>query len=108
MNVFNEKDLVTLKVSSFKDQTGAAIAPGSISLLWYRVDEIGSGTNQKAQTNVTPADPVYLTVQPSENVMINPALEREVVEITYHFEWGPNTGKTKKVQFQRNNLRFYP
>lgn len=107
MNVFNEKDLVTLKLSGFRDDQGNPIAPGSISALWYRADEVASGTNQKPQTSVTPADPVYLKLLPSENVMVNPALEREIVEITYHFEWGPQTGKTKKVLFQRNNLRFY-
>ena len=107
MNVFNEKDLVTLKVSNFKDDKGVALTPGQITALWYRVDEKASGTNQVPQTNVTPADPVYFVIQPAQNVMVNAALDREIVEITYHFEWGPNTGKTKTVQFQRNNLKFF-
>jgi hypothetical protein len=107
MNVFNERDLVTLKLSSFRDDQGNVIAPGAISALWYRVDEIASGANQKPQTDVTPADPVYLKVLPAENVMIDATKDRELVEITYHFEWGPGTGKTKKVLFQRNNLRFF-
>jgi len=106
VNVFNEKDLVTLKISSFKDEKGAAISPGSLTALWFRVDETKSATNQKAQTNVTPADPVYLNVLPTENVMVDAALANEVVAITYHFEWGTNTGKTKTVSFQRNNLKF--
>jgi hypothetical protein len=107
MNVFNERDLVTLKLSSFKDDQGNLIAPGAISMLWFRVDEIKTGTNQKPQTNVTPADPVYLKFLPTENVMVDAAQPYEICEITYHFEWGPQTGKTKKVLFQRNNLRFF-
>lgn len=108
MEIFNEKDLVSLKLSGFKDDQGNALSPAQITAVWYRADELGSGTNQVPQTNLSApfSDPLYIQILPTENVMVDAAKDKEIVAILVHFEWGPNTGKTKSFLYQRNNLRF--
>jgi len=108
VEIFNEKDLVSLKLSAFKKDDGSVLTPGEMTALWYRIDETFSATQQVGQTNVTPADPAYVKFLPAQNLMVDAAKEKEIVSITVHFEWGPSTGKTKMYAFQRNNLRFYP
>lgn len=106
MNVFNEKSSLVLKLSSFRRETGEVLFPQEITAFWYRMDEQKTKTNQIAQTNLTPADPMYLPISDAQNVMINTTLDREIVEITYHYEYGAGKAQNKVVAFQRKNLSF--
>ena len=108
MNIFNEKSSLVLKLHTFRRETGEVLHPQEITAFWYRVDEQKSKTNQVPQTNLTPADPMFLQISDGQNVMVNTALDREIVEITYHYEYGAGKAQNRMVAFQRKNLSFIP
>jgi len=106
LNVFNDKDAVNLRLSSFKNEKGQTLQPSQITTLWYRVDDVASGTNQVPQTNVAPAEPTDIRISSAENVMIDQTKDSEIVMITVRFEWGTNIGRNKIFLYERRNLRF--
>lgn len=106
MNIVNEKSSRQLKLSSFKREDGTVLFPQEITAFWYRVDEEKTGTNQVPQTSVTPADPMYLSISDTQNVMVNTDLDREIVIITYNYEYGAGMSQKKEFKYLRKNLKF--
>lgn len=106
MNIVNEKSSRRLKLSNFKRETGEVLLPQEITAFWYRVDEEKTGSNQVPQTSVTPADPMYLPITAEQNIMINTDLDREIVVITYNYEYGAGMSQKKEFKYLRKNLKF--
>lgn len=106
MNIVNEKSSRQLKLSSFKREDGTVLHPQEITSFWYRLDEEKSGTNQIPQTSVTPADPMYLPISDTENVMVNTDLDREIVVLTYNYTYGAGKSQKREFKFLRKNLKF--
>jgi hypothetical protein len=81
MERVNERSTAYITVV-FRDKTGAAAAPTTIT---YRIDDVATGKEIRDDTAITPAaSTVEIVLTPADNAMASPALavERHAVTVT--------------------------
>lgn len=102
METVNEQSTAYLTVT-FKDKAGAAVSPASAS---YRIDDVQSGTAVRADTALTPAAQVEITLSPTDNTLVDPTKRQEIRRLTVTGVYGASDKVSAKYDYQLANLTF--
>lgn len=87
--------------ASFYDKNGSAEVPASIS---YRIDDVASGTEIKADTSVGAASSIEITVAATENAILDGDNKYEVKRLTLTATYGASERATEVVYWRVRNL----
>lgn len=102
MQTVNEGSTAYLTIT-FKDKTGTPQVPSSIT---YRIDCMTSGLQVLADTPVTPASSVEITLTPSQNAMLVSGNVRETKRVTVKTLYGISDALNDQYDYQVINLPY--
>lgn len=102
MDEVNEGSTAYLEVT-FKDATGAQFAPASVS---YRIDDVITATSIRADTPVTPAPSITITLEPADNAVVNASIKSEVHRVTITAPFGVSEQLQSQYDYLVRNLEF--
>ena len=100
----NERSTAWLTVS-FKDKAGALAAPASAN---YRVDCLTTGTAIRAETALTPASSIEITLTPGDNAIVAAANVRETRRVTIKAAYGAADEIKDQYDYVVENLSHAP
>lgn len=98
----NEKSTAYLTVT-FKDKAGVQQVPASAT---YRIDCLTTGTAIKAETALTPAGSVEITLTPTDNRIIAAANVRESRRVTVNAVYGASDEVHDQFDYDVENRAF--
>jgi hypothetical protein len=97
----NEGSTAYLSVT-FLDKAGAAQEPLSVT---YRVHEMATGAQIRAETSVTPGATVEIALAPADNVVLHQAALYETHVVTVVGTYGASDAVQSQCQYRVRNLR---
>ncbi len=100
MEQVNERSTAYLTVT-FKDKAGAAQQPTAAS---YRIDDVATGTEIRADTSLTPGTSVEITLTPADNAMVSATRPIEVHALTVTATYGDADAVRGVYLFEVANL----
>ena len=101
MEQVNERSTAYLTVT-FKDKAGAAQQPTAAS---YRIDDVATGTEIRADTSLTPGTSVEITLTTADNAILSPRLEVEKHVVTVTGTYGENDAVRAQYVYEVVNLQ---
>lgn len=101
MEQVNERSTAYLTVT-FKDKAGAAQQPTAAS---YRIDDVATGTEIRADTPLTPGTSVEITLTTADNAILSPRLEVEKHVVTVTGTYGENDAVRAQYVYEVVNLQ---
>jgi len=101
MEQVNERSTAYLTVT-FKDKAGAAQQPTTAS---YRIDDVATGTQIRADTDLTPGTSVEITLTPVDNAVVSPRLEVEKHVVTVTGTYGEDDAVRAQYVYEVVNLQ---
>lgn len=104
MDTVNEKSTSYLTVA-FKDKTGAASAPASVL---YRIDCLTTGAVIKADSSLSPAASIEITLTATENSMQLTGNVLETRRVTVKATYGAGDTMNEQYDYQIRNLSGVP
>lgn len=100
METVNERSTAYLQMT-FNDKVGASQVPTSIT---YRIDDKDTGTEIKADTAVSPAGTVEITLAPEDNRILNSVGRNEWRRVTVRATYGADQQVTGEFLYRVINL----
>lgn len=100
MVTVNEGSTAYLTVT-FRDKSGALAAPSSLS---YRIDCLITGQVVRADTALTPADTVEITLTPADMAIITASNSRETKRVTVKAGYGASDAVNGEYELIVKNL----
>ena len=101
MHSVNEKSTAWLTVE-LKDRNGVAQAPTSLS---YRIDNVADGAEIRADTPITPAATVVITLTPADNTMQATTKSTERHRVTVVADYGVDDDHNDEYVYTVRNLK---
>ena len=101
MEQVNERSTAYLTVT-FKDKAGAAQQPTAAS---YRIDDVATGAQIRADTPLTPGTSVEITLTPADNAVVSPRLEVEKHVVTVTGTYGEDDAVRAQYVYEVVNLQ---
>jgi len=95
-----EKTTAYLTVSFF-DKAGAPAVPSSVT---YRIDDLITNTQILADTALTPAASIEITLTPAQNAILNDANANEPKRVTVKASYGATDGLNDEYTYNVKNL----
>jgi len=95
-----EKTTAYLTVS-FLDKAGAAAIPSAVT---YRIDCLTTNTAILADTALTPASSIEITLTPAQNAIINQSDALETKRVTVKASYGASDGLNDEYDYLVKNL----
>lgn len=102
MRLINERSTGYLTVAFF-DKTNAPAVPASVS---YRIDCLTTGTAILAETALTPAASVEITLTPAQNAIVNAANASETRRVTIKATYAGAEADNREYDYQVRNLAY--
>ena len=95
-----EKTTAYLTVSFF-DKAGAPAVPSSVT---YRIDCVTTNAQILADTPLTPAASIEITLTPAQNAILNQANAKESKRVTVKASYGASDGLNDEYVYVVKNL----
>ena len=100
MEEVNEQSTSYLTISPFDRNDAPAVPTG----LYYRIDCVTTGTAITAETSLTPASSVVLTITPQENRIITNDNDYELRKVTIRAEYSGSDQHNEVFDYKVKNL----
>lgn len=96
----NEESSAYLTIT-FKDKSGNPVSPTSAV---YRIDDVDSGTEIRADTALASSSSVEITLTPIDNQILNNTLDYETKRVTVKAVYGASDGVNDQYEYVVKNL----
>ena len=100
LSVVNEGSTAYLEIS-FYDKDNNAATPSTVT---YRIDDLNSGAEIRADTSVSPASSVEITLTPDDNKILDTTSAYEKRLVTIKTTFGTDDGMNEEYTYLVKNL----